>query len=55
MPTYDYKCNECGITREVIREIGDNTEPLCCDKQMARLWSAPAIKFNATGFYSTGG
>lgn len=55
MPKYDYKCNECGGTQEVDRSFGDNTEPICCQTTMTRIWSAPAIKFNGTGFYSTGG
>ena len=55
MPKYDYKCNDCGITREITREFGEDTEPICCNTAMARIWSAPAVKFNATGFYSTGG
>jgi putative FmdB family regulatory protein len=55
MPIYDYKCNECGGTQEVERSFGDNTEPICCQTVMARVWSAPAVKFNGTGFYSTGG
>jgi putative FmdB family regulatory protein len=55
MPTYDYKCEACGGTQEVERSFGDNTEPICCQATMSRVWSAPAVKFNGTGFYSTGG
>ena len=55
MPKYDYKCNECGGTQEIERSFGDSTEPICCQITMTRVWSAPAIKFNGSGFYSTGG
>jgi putative FmdB family regulatory protein len=55
MPTYEYKCNVCGGTQEVQRAYGDTTEPICCQSTMSRVWSAPAVKFNGSGFYSTGG
>ena len=55
MPTYEYKCNLCGGTQEVQRAYGDSTEPICCQSTMSRVWSAPAVKFTGTGFYSTGG
>jgi putative FmdB family regulatory protein len=55
MPKYDYKCNTCGGEQEIERSIGDSTEPICCQTTMSRVWSAVAVKFNGTGFYSTGG
>ena len=55
MPTYDYKCNECGGTREVQKDFGDNTDPTCCQLTMSRVWSVPAVKFNGSGFYVNGG
>ena len=55
MPKYDYKCDKCGGQQEIDRSFGDSTEPICCQTVMTRVWSAPAVKFNGTGFYSTGG
>jgi putative FmdB family regulatory protein len=55
MPNYDYKCDVCGGQQEVERSFGDDTQPVCCQTTMTRVWSAPAVKFNGTGFYSTGG
>ena len=55
MPNYDYKCDTCSSQREVYKEFGDDTVPVCCEKSMTRVWSAPGVKFNASGFYSTGG
>jgi putative FmdB family regulatory protein len=55
MPTYDYKCDKCGITIEFERGFGEDREPSCCQTIMSRVYSAPAVKFNGTGFYSTGG
>ena len=55
MPTYDYKCEQCGVTIEFERGFGEDREPTCCQTIMTRVWSAPAVKFNGSGFYSTGG
>jgi len=53
MPLYDYKCNVCTS----IVETNENIPTMCttCNGTMTRIWSAPAIKFNGMGFYSTGG
>ncbi len=56
MPVYEFKCLICNIQYEEKREMGDTTlAPMCCGMRMERVWSAPAVKFNAPGFYSTGG
>ena len=53
MPSYDFKCETC----TTILETEDTALPPCpsCGINMIRIWSVPAIKFNGTGFYSTGG
>lgn len=53
MPLFDFKCGTCN---EMV-ETNENIPPICttCNGNMQRIWSAPAIKFNAPGFYSTGG
>lgn len=55
MPTYEYECKECEYKKEFgIRfEVGPDCDK--CYKTMTRVWSAPAVKFNGPGFYSTGG
>jgi putative FmdB family regulatory protein len=55
MPRYDYKCDQCGGTQEIERSFGDNTEPICCQTTMIRVWSATPVHFKGDGFYSTGG
>jgi len=55
MPTYDFKCEVCGGVLEIQREISELTNVMCCQQPMQRLWSAPAVQFKGTGFYSTGG
>jgi putative FmdB family regulatory protein len=53
MPAYDFRCEYC---KEVI-ETNQPDSPSCgtCGNAMVRIWSAPAIQFKGTGFYSTGG
>ncbi len=53
MPLYDFKCEYC---TEVI-EINEPIAPACgtCGNLMKRIWSAPAVQFKGSGFYSTGG
>ena len=54
MPKYDYKCDVCGGQQEVERSIhAEADNPICCQTIMQRLWSAPPVRFNGTGFYST--
>ena len=53
MPIYDYKCGVCSISIEFERGFGEDREPLCCNQSMIRQWTAPAVQFNGTGFYST--
>jgi putative FmdB family regulatory protein len=55
VPTYEYKCNECGSQREVIKEFGDDSVPTCCQVSMTRVWSSTPVIFKTGGFYSTGG
>ena len=61
MPTYDFKCWVCEATREVFIYHKDyetyvvRCDTIDCYNEMQRIISAPAIKFNGSGFYSTGG
>ena len=55
MPIYEYKCEGCGETFEVIQKFAD--EPLTvhekCGGHVHRLMSAPAFQFKGTGWYVT--
>ena len=58
MPTYEYKCDDCNLAEEHYRTVDERDNfPNCqaCDKIMRRLMQANPVKFNASGFYSTGG
>lgn len=55
MPLYEYKCEGCGETFEVIQKFSD--EPLTvhekCGGPVHRLLSAPAFQFKGSGWYVT--
>ena len=56
MIRYEFACDGCGITTEVEREMGDTEPPNClCGDRMRRVFHSTPVKFNAGGFYSTGG
>ena len=54
MPTYDYKCNKCGIEFERFQSIMDDPLKDCikCDGNVQRLISKNVnIQFVGSGFY----
>jgi putative FmdB family regulatory protein len=58
MPNYEYKCSTCGTSEDHYRAVEDRDNfPNCqyCTRVLARVWQANPVKFNGTGFYSTGG
>lgn len=55
MPLYEYRCQSCGRTREVLQKMSDAPLTVCedCGGEMKRLVSAPAVQFKGTGWYVT--
>jgi len=55
MPLYEYECESCGATFEVIQKFTDHSVDTCrtCGGTVRRLLSAPAIQFKGTGWYIT--
>ncbi len=55
MPIYEYKCEGCGETFEVIQKFAD--EPVTvhekCGGRVHRLMSAPSFQFKGSGWYVT--
>lgn len=55
MPLYDYRCQKCGETFEVMQKFSD--APLTvhegCGGEVSKLLSAPAFQFKGTGWYVT--
>lgn len=58
MATYDYECpgdeKVITITRGMTEPEGEYFCPVCGDR-LRRIYNAAPVKFNADGFYSTGG
>lgn len=58
MASYEYKCNTDSEVVIISRGMTeDEIIPYCdtCNQPMSRVYSPPPVKFNGTGFYSTGG
>lgn len=55
MPLYEYLCNDCGNTIEVIQRFSEEPLTTCddCGGRIEKLISAPAIQFKGTGWYVT--
>jgi putative FmdB family regulatory protein len=53
MPLYEYKCDNCGKTFEIIQKFSD--EPVTvhaeCGGAVRRLLSSPALQFKGSGWY----
>lgn len=56
MPLYEYRCEHCGHTFEVIQKVSDPPAehcPSCGGGPVHKLLSSPAIQFKGTGWYIT--
>ncbi len=56
MPTYEYKCNKCGLVFEEFQSMNDEPIKTCpkCGGQVQRLIGAGAgMIFKGSGFYLT--
>jgi putative FmdB family regulatory protein len=53
MPTYVYKCNNCGNKFELKRSIKDESEVLCpkCGSPSEKIFVPVPIVFKGSGFY----
>ncbi len=55
MPTYEYKCEECGIRFERIQHFSEEPLKVCpeCSGPVHRVPCAVGIVFKGSGFYVT--
>ena len=55
MPTYDYRCRDCGHTIEIIHSILEDGPEVCerCRGPMQRVLHATGVIFRGSGFYVT--
>ena len=56
MPIFDFKCEACGYSKELLRKISDPilTEcPECYKKTFKKQVSAPSFQLTGSGWYVT--
>lgn len=55
MPTYQYRCTECGRDLEVVQRFSDAALTSCpsCKGKLRKVFSAVGVVFKGSGFYST--
>jgi len=56
MPTYEYKCKDCGHRFDIVQSFTDDaltTCPDCKKKSLRKVFSPPGVTFKGSGFYKT--
>lgn len=55
MPTYQYRCTECGNDLEVVQKFTDDALTTCpeCQGDLRKVFSAVGVVFKGSGFYAT--
>ena len=55
MPTYQYRCTECGEELEVVQKFSDEPLTVCpaCQGALRKVFSPVGIVFKGSGFYRT--
>ena len=55
MPTYEYRCKDCGHELEVVQSFTDDplTECPVCQGELKKVFPAVGISFKGSGFYKT--
>jgi putative FmdB family regulatory protein len=55
MPTYEYRCRNCGHTFDVVQAMSDEALTVCpvCGGELRKVFAPPAISFKGSGFYAT--
>jgi putative FmdB family regulatory protein len=56
MPTYEYRCRNCGHTFDIVQKMSDDPLthcPECGQEELRKVFAPPAISFKGSGFYAT--
>jgi putative FmdB family regulatory protein len=55
MPTYEYRCSECGNQFEIIQRIYEEPQTVCerCGGRLRKVFHPAGIVFKGSGFYAT--
>lgn len=53
MPTYEYRCKDCGKQLEVVQAFSDDplTECPACQGSLKKVFNSVGISFKGSGFY----
>lgn len=57
MPVYEFRCEACGATAELLLALGDNGPRPCeaCGGELRQRLSRVAVKYGSWGFTATDG
>ena len=55
MPTYGYRCGNCGHEFEIVQRISDEPLAVCpkCQGKLSKMLYPVGISFKGSGFYTT--
>ena len=55
MPTYSYRCTECGNAFDTVQAFTDDSLTDCpaCGGRLRKIFAAVGVTFNGSGFYRT--
>ena len=55
MPTYSYRCTECGTAFDIQQAFTDGALTVCpnCGGRLRKLFNSVGVTFNGSGFYRT--
>jgi len=55
VPIYEYRCDDCGVTLEVLQKMSDDPLETCeqCGGRLHKVLHPVAIHFKGSGFYTT--
>lgn len=55
MPTYEYRCRDCGHELEVVQAFSDDPLTQCpaCSGSLRKVFGSVGISFKGSGFYKT--
>lgn len=53
MPTYEYRCKDCGEHLEIVQSFSDDPLTVCptCDGTLRKVFNSVGISFKGSGFY----
>ncbi|MCH8612084.1 FmdB family zinc ribbon protein [Arsenicicoccus dermatophilus] len=55
MPTYSYRCSDCGEAFDIVQSFSDDalTECPACQGRLRKLFTSVGVVFKGSGFYRT--